>query len=672
MNRLLPAATRAAFGAVNWSAVVCFYALACAISFALRNVPNPTESWLPYHTIFTFGLGPIGAALICRHFFPSVALTVSVLGTSPGRTLLFVGLPFWLGCLFGVANKRGIDPHLFGGLVMLSGVLYGIVEEAGWRGFLHNALRPLPTSWRVGITAPLWLGWHFTIMTDLKGVFEHGVFGSAPVWAIVLVFILGSWGLGNAAERTRSVLVAACLHDVMIIKLTAQPVAMSLLATGWAWMLWRWHQELLPTFWTKTKQVGLGVSLLLTGFSALAQPATPMPKQEINLQQGVPDFPLFDKAFYDNQLFLLGEVHGYQKPQQVDLALLKHLNQRVGVRYYIAEVDPTKAYYLNQYLQTGNDSTLRLVFRSWVANQAQWGNRDFYRKIQAIRAYNQTLRQAKRIRFVGIDAVQDRALVAQQLLELTANNGPARNLPLRDSIVAVLTAYPKRPDSLAAPFAEQWMANLVTYPPDYKVVGTENIAELQATLTGLVYRKTIKSREKTIFANFREAIGRLKLGNEKLYGFWGFYHVLQGVPKGSGKPFATLVNESALPMHGKVVSLVCRYVDSYSMLPTQYLPPFWQDKGKAFTRIDKFNDNGEMMKVSGIDSLIAQSRPNTTTLFKLTDTEAGRQPPHVTYSPFMPKEQQLNFNPASPTTDYFQYIVLIRNSDMTEPMEIKN
>ena len=669
MNRLIPAASRAAFGAVNWPAVICFYALACAISFALRNVPNPTEDWLPYHTIFTFGLGPIGAALICRRFFPSVAITVSVLGTSPGRTLLFVGLPLWLGCMFGVANKRGIDPHLFGGLIVLSGVLYGIVEEAGWRGFLHNALRPLPTAGRIGITALLWLGWHFTIMTDLKEVFEKGVFGSTPVWAIVLVFILGSWGLGNAAERTRSVLVVACMHDAMTMKLTASPVAMGLLATGWAWMLWRWHQQLMPTFSDKATRVGLSIALVGAALSAFAQPATPMPKQEIDLQKDAPDFPLLDKAFYDNQLFLLGETHGFKNAQVVDLALLKHLYRRIGVRHYIAEVDPTKAYYINQYFQTGQDSTLRLVFASWIAETMQWANTDFFRKIQAIRTYNQTLPAKKRIRFVGIDEVQDHPLVARQLTELTENKLLTTDSPRLDSLVTLLRLVPKKPDSLAAQVALNWLAQINNHPADYRKWPAETLTELRATLQTLAYRKTIRSREKTIFATFRDALSRYNLTNKKLYGFWGVAHVWQA-PLADGRlKFAGMIQASDLPMKGKTVSVTCSYVDSFMMVPSQYLPPFWQEKGKAYSRVNKFNSNGPMMTVSGTDELIKQSQPNTITLFKLPGTAAGKAPITATYSPFMPAEQRLNFDPKRPTTDYFQYIVLIRNSEMTEPFQ---
>ncbi|MBO0936939.1 erythromycin esterase family protein [Fibrella sp. HMF5335] len=391
-----------------------------------------------------------------------------------------------------------------------------------------------------------------------------------------------------------------------------------------------------------------------------------IPHQGIDLS-GNAGFPLFDKAFYDNQLFLLGESHGFKKAQAVDLALLKHLNQRAGVRHYIAEVDPTKAYYLNQYLQTGQDSTLRLVFRSWIAETAQWANGDFFRKIQAIRAYNQTLPAKKRIRFVGIDAVQDCPLVACQLVELTAASWPARDLALRDSLIHLLTMKPKRPDSLLAPFAQQWLTLLTEKPVDYKSVKPDKLTELQATLTTLVYRKTIKRREATLFANFRDALMRLGLQGEKLYGFWGAFHISQAPISDGNKAFAAQIQASDLPMRGKTVSLLCRYVDSYMMTPTAYLPPFWQDKGKPYTRLDKFNDNGPMMTIDGIQNFIAQSQPNTVTLFKLAGTEAGKAPITATYSPFMPADQRLTFDPKRPMTDYVQYIILIRNSDMTEP-----
>lgn len=48
----------------------------------------------------------------------------------------------------------------------------------------------------------------------------------------------------------------------------------------------------------------------------------------------------FPSEVYSSRFVMLGEVHGYATPQQIDLALLRHLNARAGVRWYLAEVDP--------------------------------------------------------------------------------------------------------------------------------------------------------------------------------------------------------------------------------------------------------------------------------------------------------------------------------------------
>ena len=134
----------------------------------------------------------------------------------------------------------------------------------------------------------------------------------------------------------------------------------------------------------------LGASLLLAGAAQAQQPDSVFnhaTHESLDLA-GVPQFALFDQAFYQNKLFLLGESHGVQRAQEIDFALLRHLNQRAGVRTYLAEVDCAQAFYLNEYLRTGDEPTLTRVFASWVAGQAQWANTDFQQKIRRIRQFN--------------------------------------------------------------------------------------------------------------------------------------------------------------------------------------------------------------------------------------------------------------------------------------------
>lgn len=404
--------------------------------------------------------------------------------------------------------------------------------------------------------------------------------------------------------------------------------------------------------------------ILLSHARSMGRPDTltyaAIPHEEI-IPGGTTNFSLFDDAFYRNQLFLLGESHGVQKPQEVDFELLKHLNQRLGIRYYLAEVDASKAYYLNQFLQTGDESTLMNVFRSWIAASAQWANKDFVRKIQVIRSLNQTLPDNRRIRFIGIDRIQDKALAADHLTVLLRGHKlPKTTRSFADSLVTRLRA--NEPDSLAAGVALAWLAN---WPAHAKHFGT-SADELHRFLTNVGYLKTDKGRESIIFSNFKAVLPGLN--NEKLYGFWGFFHVLQAPVKGGNKAFACRIRESDLYLRNQVVSITFNYLDSYSMVPTAYLPPFWQDKGKTYSRLNKFNNDSELMRSEGINAMRAVTRPNSLTLFALdrAGSFARQTPIRITYSPFMP--QKLEFDPNHVMTDYYQYVILVRNSDMTEPL----
>ena len=643
---------------VNWKAVSFFYLLACGISYGLHffSILNPW--FLPWHKIYICALGPIGAAFVTRFVFPSVPKTITWAGTKPRRTALFVAVPLVVETAFGMANKSGQNPHLHGLLVVVLFILYGLAEEAGWRGFLSDALRPLPAGWRILLTATLWLGWHFTFVSDFSSIFS-GL--RIPFWGLFGLFILGSWGLGNAAEQTKAVLVAACLHGA--VNVDGSPVALTLVALCWTLLLIFWNR---PTLRVPHISFVVLIGLLLPADNdTLAQTDSTygsIPREEITPGKAG-NFALFDNDFYQNQLFLLGETHGVQKPQEIDVELLKHLNRRVGVRYYIAEVDGTKAHYLNQYLQTGDEQTLMKVFRSWIDEKAQWANRDFVRKIQNIRALNQNLPKKRQIRFVGIDRIQDKVLVGEHLSQLL--NGlkvPRDHQPLVDSLVSGLRE--NKPDSVVASLALTWLADWDTNAPYYQKALGSGSDEMLDLLTNVGYLKTIKSREKTIFANFNAVLPRLH--GEKMYGFWGFFHVLQSPPLNSGKPFACLVKESGV----KVVSITCSYLDSYMMIPTAFMPLFWQEKGKTFSRLDKFNNDSELMHTEGIDAMRAATTPNSLTLFALDrpGSSARQTPIRIKYAPFMPPAQRIEFDPKRPTTDYFQYIILVRNSDMTEPL----
>jgi hypothetical protein len=415
----------------------------------------------------------------------------------------------------------------------------------------------------------------------------------------------------------------------------------------------------------------LGASLLFAGATQAQQPDSVFnhaPHESLDLA-GAPQFALFDPAFYQNKLFLLGESHGVQRVQEVDFALLRHLNQRAGVRTYLAEVDCAQAFYLNEYLRTGDEPTLSRVFASWVAGQAQWANADFQQKIRHIRQFNQTLPAARRIRFVGIDGVQDYPLMVTYL---AAQRAAGRALPPAlavrlDSVAAACGTG--RVLATAAVALRTQQALQAAAPAARRALGAA-YELVQHALTNLGYARTLPEREAQLLANYQAALPLWHLQNEKLYGLWGLGHVLQSPALGGYRALAARIRQSTLPGHDAVASILCTYSGCQMMTPSAGLPAALRTPGQLFTSATLFNHDGPLVRLAGIETLKAATPAGGTTLWWLgaPGAAAQRLPAQVSYAPGVPAGQQLGFDTQRPATDYVQYVLLLRDSPATQPL----
>ena len=342
----------------------------------------------------------------------------------------------------------------------------------------------------------------------------------------------------------------------------------------------------------------------------------------------------FPADFYRSKLILLGESHGFAAPQVVDLELLTHLNRRIGLRDYVAEVDPVQADYLNRYLATGDEALLSRVFDFWTTGGAQWGNRNFADKIRGIRRLNQTLPADRRIRLLGVDAIQDWKLAAEWI-----GNGDA-------ATVTRLTAAAKE---------ERAKAYRTALADRSGAVARQLAATLDDAVAG-------KGRETIIFDSYARAVRGDLLGNRPAYGLWGMYHVMQG---GINKtqPFAARVAASDLPAAKAMTSIALLALDSAVQIPAP-LPT-----GVRRMRLTNFNIDGPYVMVKGAATLLAASRPNTVRIFALgaKDTPfTGASFSQVTTSvgqSFVPDD----VTPAA--RRMAQYVGTFSNSDWAAPRE---
>ena len=115
--------------------------------------------------------------------------------------------------------------------------------------------------------------------------------------------------------------------------------------------------------------------------------------------------PFFNSDFYQNDIVLLGEIHGYADVQEIDEALFIHLNKTKGTRTYLIELDEAGAAQLNKYLSTSpKDNALLesavLKLREVVPQQA---GKQWIQKWSNLYDYNLSLPTSAKIKVVGLD-----------------------------------------------------------------------------------------------------------------------------------------------------------------------------------------------------------------------------------------------------------------------------
>ena len=299
---------------------------------------------------------------------------------------------------------------------------------------------------------------------------------------------------------------------------------------------------------------------------------------KIELKNNRIDSTLFDSDFYNSKVFLLGEVHGFADNQIIDKELFLFLNKKLGIRYYIAEMDSITSKKLNQYLDNPikkDQELLKEVVKAVGYRIPQQSSSELFDKWSFIYDYNKKLRDSSKIKVLGID---------------------------------------------------------------------KNFDD----------ESTTTKRDAAMMMNFKNYILKLKLQNEKFYGLFGVFHSLQSKIASSPQPFATQLKEIGI----KTTTFVSYPIDSAMFLPKNPNYPSPPDE-----KLEWMNADGPLMLVKGINDLKELSVPYNTTLFKIN----GAVSPYFKSKNLISVKSRAfaeNIEPAvgTNTTDYFQYIFLIRNS----------
>ncbi|QOR65077.1 hypothetical protein IM538_14680 [Cytobacillus suaedae] len=370
------------------------------------------------------------------------------------------------------------------------------------------------------------------------------------------------------------------------------------------------------------------------------------------------DLHLLDSEIESYNMFFTGESHSVQLNYPVQLKLLKYLHQKAGVTYYLAELPYATGQFYNQYLQTGDESLLELT--TLEADHSHIATVEAVEFVKSIYQYNQSLNGKEPIRFVAIDADSNLTTSFRYLDFLTKDLEVPLQLQgmfteiktIGSSKIDYNSSHTPETTSFARKLNDDLLTNEQLYKDFLGVQYDEFKFVVENTIRGIEAFETFAKKGEGDFNVLREGYftinfeRNLSLLNEnaKFFGEWGRNHTYlktnrlqtgysQNIPR-----FAQVLNEQIDYTKGKVLSIPYVYHQSEltNMGQKQSIP---------------FKDN-LLHK-----SLLIDSAKGDVTLYKLTGDN----------SPFDQSQFFVGVSKTKATTDYFQYLILIQNSEGATP-----
>ena len=359
-------------------------------------------------------------------------------------------------------------------------------------------------------------------------------------------------------------------------------------------------------------------------------------------------YELMNQDIEQSKLILVGEIHGLDEPAKFDIHFFKHLYHNYGVRTYIAELDYAQANLMNTYLETGNDSLLHFILKNWIVIQGRH-NKDYFDKYRAFHKFYQQLSENDKFKFIGVDKIQDWNVMTSFINQLSDIDSTLKPIIYEND--TVITKLHERVNHLIS---------LVDLDPKIRF-------ELDHLLKNIKYKEEKIRRETVMFQNFHDVYEEFNLRSEKVYGYFGVFHVFQYRIDGK-HPFASQIRQSDLGLKDKILSMNFLFTDSYMVMDSKMLPEFMRDEGK-YSKIPISSDNIWFMYIYGIRDFKRVTEENHKSLIKMNGDEnpyknSGRLTKTFQIFPVVP-----TFEMTDKGKPYIQYTIFVRNSDWAEPIK---
>jgi len=179
--------------------IVVFFTIAISLRYYITVMkPSFLLNINMYLEILLWGIGPlVGGLVVVKLFKRPNHLKILSLGI--WKSLAIIGIPMLLFSLVGIIETGTpyVNAPKFVGIL----ILYALLEEYGWRGYLQSELSGLKKIYKYLIITILWFVWHLNFEISMSNLL------------FFMLLFAGSYGIGYIADKSKSLIMSALFHS---------------------------------------------------------------------------------------------------------------------------------------------------------------------------------------------------------------------------------------------------------------------------------------------------------------------------------------------------------------------------------------------------------------------------------------------------------------------------
>ena len=178
--------------------IALYYIIAISIRYIFIIVkPTFFTELHPYLQSLLTGVGPfIGGLVLIKIFNRKNDLSFFKIGRL--KTIVIILFPIIAFTVAGYINTGLIQFSIVN--ITIVAIIYGILEEYGWRGYLQTELKDFKAIYKYLIISVLWYFWHLDFGLDFQHLLSY------------FYVLAGSFGIGYVANKSKSLVLPSLFH----------------------------------------------------------------------------------------------------------------------------------------------------------------------------------------------------------------------------------------------------------------------------------------------------------------------------------------------------------------------------------------------------------------------------------------------------------------------------